>query len=166
MVYTVPEPEGRSPEGEGLYKPYSTWLPCYIYYISVGRDNGVGSDALALAIACNNPAFIATALQNRAVSIALGGCYNKNTVTPSQVCIDFITLLLPRIQGQSGYIYIYIHVVCTTMDLRYAQFLKFQKAVPLDTSRGQKRQEAIHNQVSTSFESKQVLQVDNAWCHC
>ena len=37
----------------------------------------MGSDALALAIACNNPAFIATALQNRAVSIALGGVIIK-----------------------------------------------------------------------------------------
>ena len=29
------EPEGRSPEGEGLYKPDSTNLPCYMCYISV-----------------------------------------------------------------------------------------------------------------------------------
>ena len=28
------EPEGQSPEGEWLYKPYSTNLPCYMCYIS------------------------------------------------------------------------------------------------------------------------------------
>ena len=29
------EPEGWSPEGEGLYKPDSMNLPCYMCYISV-----------------------------------------------------------------------------------------------------------------------------------
>ena len=46
------------------------------------------------------------------------------------------------------HVHVYMHVHLYKHLKIYAQFLKFQKAVPVESKRGQKRKEAIFKRVS------------------